>query len=804
MKTGKPIFNLHFTGILSTSLFIFNVFCILLLYPCLKSNAQNVSDSVNDRLRCYYSGTEKVFLHLNKDTYISGEEVLFKAYLVNGPDFKPDTLCKVLYMVLKNCNNQKINGLRLNLKGGTCQGYFLLPDTLATGYYTIFAFTNKMRNFSHDLYFTSRIFVGNQGDDNLDKLVTATPDNPDTDKFSVFPESGKLLTGLPNRVVFLFSEYREGSGQSAAIISDLNGIIDTVPVSTSGMGEISITPRAGEKFFIRFQNRDYPFNITATTGFGLKALLNVLGDIDIKIQTNIKDHRTNPLLLVCYSERQKTIDIPILLTGDSSRVSLTGSKIGTGIVHLCLLDSSMNLLCERLIYRPDPLQGVSLQLNSRIYGTRQKVQVAVRVLPSSGSSDRTYLSANVSQKFPVSGSAHRHGNISKTFLFSEFGNNSSSLIRDDSLTYQTIDQFLISHKSQQYSWENIFTDSKLQCKFLAENGGFILSGKVVTKSQEPVPGTCVYLSAPDSFVNLKYCYTDDNGRFLFSLNRSYDNKNLVFQAKQIDSQDGARIELEDKFIDEPAKPAVIGEMPPDLRNYLFQSRIISLVNKIYKPLLIKHLPVIQTGQVGINSNFFGLPDATIFTSDYTELDNFNEIAKNILPGIKYSANMHSFRVLDAPSNAFFKEDAMLFLNNIPFPDPIFVSKLDSRLIRKIELKKNHLLFGELNIYGIVAIVTNQKNVYAMDEGHMSLVYPNKVNDLPISVSGPDYNGNVQETETLPDFRQTLCWNPEFELINGQSTLEFYTSDVKGVFSIEIEGITSNGQPLSGQTQIEVQ
>ena len=187
-----------------------------------------------------------------------------------------------------------------------------------------------------------------------------------------------------------------------------------------------------------------------------------------------------------------------------------------------------------------------------------------------------------------------------------------------------------------------------------------------------------------------------------------------------------------------------------------------------------------------------------------ELDNFNEIAKNILPGINYSAGTHKLRVLNVPSHSLFKEEAMLFLNNIPFPDPIFVSKLDSRLIRKIELNNNHLLFGELNIYGIVAIETNQKNVYAMDAGHASLVFPNRVNDLPISVYGPEYKENAQETETLPDFRQTLYWNPEFELINGQATLEFYTSDVKGEFTIELEGITSDGQPLSGQARIEVQ
>jgi hypothetical protein len=803
MKAEKPIFNLPCTGILSTNRFIVVVISVLVICLCLKSNAQNVSDSIATRLQCLYSCSGKVFLQLNKDTYISGEEVLFKAYLVSGPDFRPDTLCKVLYIALKNCGNQKITGLRINLNGGTCQGYLQLPDTLSTGYYTISAFTNKMRNLSHDLYFTSGIFVANQGDDMLDKRIAYSPENPDTVKFSVFPENGKFLAGLNNRVVFLLSEHSEGPDQKAVIFSDLKGIIDTVPVNTAGMGEISITPHSGEKFYIRFQNREYPFKLNATTGYILKALLNINGGIDIKIQTNIKLNRSNSLHLVCYSEGMMGIDIPIRLTGDSSLLSLADRKLGKGIIHLCLLDSSMDLLCERLIYRHVPFQGISLQINSGIYGTRQKVQVAVRVLSPSGHSDKILLSASVSQKFSDSSLSDRNSSISNAFLFSEFGNSSTSLLRSDSLTEKTIDQFLISHKSRQYSWEHIFQNSNPPFLHLPENAGYIVSGNVLSKSNEPVPRACVYLSAPDSFVNLKYCNADDFGRFLFRLDKSYDNKNLVFQATSHDIPDGARIELEDKFNDEPAKPPVFREMPPDLRKFMLQSRYISLVNKVYKPLLIKPLPVFQTRQVRSSSNFYGLPDLTVLTSDYTELENFNEIAKNILPGTNYAVNTRKLRVMDVPSHIMLKEDAMLFLNSVPFPDPVFVSKLDSRLIRKIELKRNHVLFGDLNIYGIVSITSYQKNIFSLDADNASLIFPNAVNDFPVFLPGPDYGENTPEIRNIPDFRQTLYWNPEVILTNGQAKLEFYTSDIKGIYTIEVEGMTSEGNPLSGQAFFEV-
>jgi hypothetical protein len=804
MKAGKPVLNEHATGNGSVRRFILFIACSLMLCLCFKSYAQNGTDSLKSRLYCIYSGTEKVFLHLNKDTYISGEEVLFKAYLANGAELKPDTLCKVLYIVLKNCNNQKINGLRFNLNKGTCQGLFVLPDTLSTGYYTLDAFTNNMRNFSHDLYFTSTILVANQGDDKLDKLVTRESKNHDSYNFSVFPESGKLLAGISQRVVFLFSGYTGGPGQIAEIFSDLTGTLASAQINAAGIGEILLTPRTGEKYYARFQNREYPFNTTATTGYIIKALLKDNGVIDVKIQTNIKSENSNLLHLICYGEGVKYIDNPVYLMGDSAHASLTISETGKRIVHLCLLSSSMDLLCERLLYKPDHLQEISLNLNSSVYSTRQKVQIKVSVPPSLCRSGTITFSASVSQKLPLSGLSFINGDLCNTFLFNEFGNSCTSVIRRDSLVYDQIDQFLLSHKSLPYSWESIFQNSRPQCRLLPETAGYILEGKVVTKSNEPIPGTCVYLSAPDSFVNLKYCYADPDGRFLFRLDKFYDNKNLVLQVTNPDVPDGSRIELEDKFNDEPLRPAVFEGILPDLREYLMQLRNFSLVNKVYKPMFIKSLKDSQPGRIPINCNFYGLPDQRVYTADYAELDNFNEITKNLLPGITYSENTHRVRVFDLSSHILLKENAMLFLNNIPFPDPVFVSKLDSRLIRKIELKNNHLLFGDLDIYGIVAIETNKKDIYALDATHTSLVYPNMVNDLRVSFSGPDYSMNTTQSETLPDFRQTLYWNPRLELINGQAMLEFYTSDVKGVFTVELEGIAADGQPLSGRALIEVQ
>jgi hypothetical protein len=161
-------------------------------------------------------------------------------------------------------------------------------------------------------------------------------------------------------------------------------------------------------------------------------------------------------------------------------------------------------------------------------------------------------------------------------------------------------------------------------------------------------------------------------------------------------------------------------------------------------------------------------------------------------------------VLDRGTQTLWPDEALVLLNNIPFPDPAFVAKLGTKQIKKIDLKKNHLIYGNIDFYGILSITTNQKNVYALNAAYANLTFPNLFRNIPVMLSGIDYGAENNQSKTTPDLRQTLYWNPEFQLSkDGKATVEFYTSDLKGNYSVEIEGITSTGIPVFANTLIEV-
>jgi hypothetical protein len=58
---------------------------------------------------------------------------------------------------------------------------------------------------------------------------------------------------------------------------------------------------------------------------------------------------------------------------------------------------------------------------------------------------------------------------------------------------------------------------------------------------------------------------------------------------------------------------------------------------------------------------------------------------------------------------------------------------------------------------------------------------------------------------IPDFRNTLYWNPSVKPDKGgKARIEFWTSDMASTYEINIQGITSDGKPISQRKIIKVE
>ncbi|MEJ7557277.1 MAG: TonB-dependent receptor plug domain-containing protein [Pedobacter sp.] len=115
------------------------------------------------KMEVYANGyqQEKVYLHLDKPYYAVGDDIWFKAYVVNAQTSKPSEISGALYVELLNEKDSVKQSLKLPLVSGIGAGDFKLPESFTEGNYRIRAYTQWMRNAGTDFFFDKTIKIGN-------------------------------------------------------------------------------------------------------------------------------------------------------------------------------------------------------------------------------------------------------------------------------------------------------------------------------------------------------------------------------------------------------------------------------------------------------------------------------------------------------------------------------------------------------------------------------------------------------------------------------------------------------------------
>ena len=92
---------------------------------------------------------EKVHLHLDKPYYAIGDDIWFKAYILDAKSAAPSMLSEILYVELINEKDSVKKQLKLPVVSGITWGDFKLPDSLSEGNYRIRAYTNYTVSYTH-------------------------------------------------------------------------------------------------------------------------------------------------------------------------------------------------------------------------------------------------------------------------------------------------------------------------------------------------------------------------------------------------------------------------------------------------------------------------------------------------------------------------------------------------------------------------------------------------------------------------------------------------------------------------------
>jgi len=190
---------------------------------------------------------EKVFLHIDRKMYFSGEMIRFKGYCVHQTFNLPVDLSKVLYVEILNNQNQSILAEKVSLSGGTGCGYVYIPRSLQTGIYYMRAYTRWMTNFDPEHFFTEKIFIVNPF---LPLEIIQDSANMHIDyTVEIYPAGNKLENARKNEIAFLATD-QNGNGLNIRgwVVGNSDDTVTSFNTWEYGFGLFSFTPETGQEY----------------------------------------------------------------------------------------------------------------------------------------------------------------------------------------------------------------------------------------------------------------------------------------------------------------------------------------------------------------------------------------------------------------------------------------------------------------------------------------------------------------------------------------------------------------------------
>ncbi len=707
---------------------------ILLLIPflCLQVASGQNQDVVNylkERLQSYSRSFpwEDIYIHTDRQEYISGEDMWFKVYVLDRQSFKPSLNSRLVYFELLNSENRPVVQKRILITNGSGPGQVVLPDTLGTGTYTLRAYTNRMKNFLPANCFTAEITVFNALKSSTFKKIS-------------HPVTGNTDTGI-----------KEEKGL-------------TVKLDNTKPGILRLDIRTDESY--RNENSSLVYVFIQTRG-------------------NINHVSVGKL------------------EGPGTLIEIPRSELTAGINQITLFNSKAEVVYEKYIYTSAKDINPLVVHSTDSCGLREKITLGIQSV--SGTAVKTsVMSISVA---PFSDKQIMPDITDYMIFGSEFGAVPLQALNGKSAADRIAitDSLLDYVKSNWINWSVILSDNPPKLKYQPEKEEHFLSGKLTdVNSQNVAPGSILIMSSPGKQAGFQYARTDNDGYFSFRVHIDEDVKDLIIMPDEVSKSQ--KITIEPSFSDKYLKSeSVPDSSEASLLKEVSRLSINHQVQKIYgvsetgSPLKLSLSPEKP-------SRFYGKPDIELVLADYIKLPVMSEIFFELLPGVSLKRRRSSAEI----SITYHLEDELitkqptLMIDGVIIKDPMLIANLDPELVEKIDVIRENYRVGKYIFPGLVNVITRAADFSSVPLPDYMIRLPYRVIDPVLSFASPDYSIDSLRQSRIPDYRNTLYWNPSATFGNdGKVNAELWSTDNKADYLLDIEGITGDGKFFSFRKIVKV-
>jgi hypothetical protein len=497
----------------SSGKFIVGLFVII---SWLGVSAQKIDSALN-RLTTQHP-SEKIYIHYDKEYYVAGETIWFRAYLYSNG--MPAASSNNFYLQLINIDGKVISNKKYPVKGATIKGDIELPNSLPQGYYHIRALTPGMLNSNPDFFYSKNLFIFNPSSNASGKLnATALP------SLSVhfYPESGHLVAEILSVIAFNATDSTgHPASISGTIKADDGTIITTFKTFYNGMGKVQFRPQAGKKYIatieVNGQTGFYPLPEVETTGINLRVENESGGKMFLLSRSKREKEKYAKLRLVAELDNLSVFEKEINFdTYFSVKGHLLTDSLPSGILHFTVFDNDGKPLAERLTF-----------VNNGEYESKGKIEI---VKNGTGKREENIFEINfpdqAQRSFSVAvtdaetSSPISPENIITKFLLTDelkgYIDNPAWYFQEktDTIRQAALDNLMLTRGWSRFSWKKIIAEEVPEKKY-RDNYLVSVSGKLSdSKTNGPAPGgnLVIFMESEDSVNHNFEVEVGNDGKF---------------------------------------------------------------------------------------------------------------------------------------------------------------------------------------------------------------------------------------------------------------------------------------------------
>ncbi|NOQ91455.1 MAG: TonB-dependent receptor plug domain-containing protein, partial [Flavobacteriaceae bacterium] len=371
--------------------------------------------------------TEKVYLHLDKPYYTSGEDIWFKVYLVDANTLQSNALSKIVYVDLINPNNEIIDTRSITINKGGGNGEFRLSNNLISGQYYIRAYTNFMRNYDNKYFFKKNIYVyslnsGKIEKENYSSIEAVEKKSKEKIDVQFFPEGGDMLNAFPNRLGFKAIDLNgKGIPIEGTILEENGKEIIKFKTSKFGLGRLIFTPENNKiyKAHINYNKQDYYYDLPKALNNGVSMkVVDIDNHYQIIVQSSLNEG-VNNLILIGQQNEKVVGRAKIIGFEKISTINIPKTIFKQGIVQFTVLDKNEKPWCERLVFVENEKEQpkINITLSKNEYQKRELVEIDLSLNKKVIKADQTNMSISITDMLVVK--PNNYGLDIKSYLLLE-------------------------------------------------------------------------------------------------------------------------------------------------------------------------------------------------------------------------------------------------------------------------------------------------------------------------------------------------------------------------------------------------